>query len=185
MIITIPVVIPITYNQGKHIAHYHKIIVVIHLNQTSALVMIKLWTFALLEKGSRKDAQISQSYSTHNFTQINGSFFAASKFVFTVLHAWVGIIDPAVSIPQFFFQFFQTQVQHLLKILYIFIFMFVVVCRGLVPDISPYLGLVLWNCDSPTIRFSEWEYRLLATRFAAYPGCRWAHLTPRSAFYVD
>ena len=31
----------------------------------------------------------------------------------------------------------------------------------------------------------QWWYRLLATRFAAYPGCRWAHLTKRSAFYVD
>ena len=36
--------------------------------------MIKLRTFALLEKGSIKDARISQSYSTHNFNQINGSF---------------------------------------------------------------------------------------------------------------
>ena len=26
---------------------------------------------------------------------------------------------------------------------------------------------------------------LLATRFAAYPGCRWAHLTKRLAFYAD
>ena len=31
----------------------------------------------------------------------------------------------------------------------------------------------------------QWCYRLLATRFAAYPGCRWAHLSKRSAFYVD
>ena len=31
----------------------------------------------------------------------------------------------------------------------------------------------------------QWVYRPLATRFAAYPGCRWAHLTKRSAFYVD
>ena len=31
----------------------------------------------------------------------------------------------------------------------------------------------------------QWQYQLLATRFAAYPGCRWAHLTKRSAFYVD
>ena len=33
-------------------------------------------------------------------------------------------------------------------------------------------------------RYLIWE-RLLATKFAAYPGCRWAHLTKRSAFYVD
>ena len=31
----------------------------------------------------------------------------------------------------------------------------------------------------------QWYYRPLATRFAAYPGCRWAHLTKRSTFYVD
>ena len=31
----------------------------------------------------------------------------------------------------------------------------------------------------------QWQYRPLATRFAAYPGCRWVHLTKRSAFYVD
>ena len=31
----------------------------------------------------------------------------------------------------------------------------------------------------------QWEYLLLATRFAAYPWCRWAHLTKRWAFYVD
>ena len=31
----------------------------------------------------------------------------------------------------------------------------------------------------------QWQYRLLATRFAAYRGYRWAHLTKGSAFYVD
>ena len=31
----------------------------------------------------------------------------------------------------------------------------------------------------------QWQYRLLATRFPAYPECRWAHSTKRSAFYVD
>ena len=28
-------------------------------------------------------------------------------------------------------------------------------------------------------------YWHLVTRFAAYPGCRWVHLTKRSAYYVD
>ena len=48
-------------------------------------------------------------------------------------------------------------------------------------SISPDLSSLDFCEVIPKVQW-QWCYRLLATRFTAYPGCRWAHLTKRSVF---